>query len=275
VPLTEACEISTFAVPVLVKVTVCDCCCPTVTLPKLSLVGLSVSCPEEPDPELPFNGTSTRLSDALLLSASVALKVPEAVGANFTLRFALCPAASVMGKADVREKALVEMVPAETMTEAEPELVALMVKVLLLPLATLPKLSDGDPMESVPAGGGVVDEPALTPAHPVHSAMHERRRKTTMTDSRRLVSIRLGARSDISWIIDHVSIAINFVTHGAMSFGSMAVVAEGELSQSVSWQMAGAHRYPRYTAKAVGRPMQLAGDEGENLALSNITLGLA
>ena len=85
----EACEMSTFAAPVLVSVTVCDCWCPTVTLPKFSLVGLSESWPRAVVPAVPFSGISMRLLEALLVRASMALKVPLLGGVNFTLKLVL------------------------------------------------------------------------------------------------------------------------------------------------------------------------------------------
>jgi hypothetical protein len=44
-PLKEACEMFTLDPPVLDSVTICDCFAPTVTVPKPSLAGVSVSCP--------------------------------------------------------------------------------------------------------------------------------------------------------------------------------------------------------------------------------------
>ena len=102
----------------------------------------------------------------------------------------------VTGRVDMSKKALVEIVAAETVIEAEPELVALMVRVLLLPFATLPKPSDAAPMESVPVGGDV-DEPALTPEQPVQSAIQASRHAAAANFSSRLHEIHLGAMADI------------------------------------------------------------------------------
>jgi len=106
--------------------------------------------------------TCMRLSDALLVMESVALKIPVAVGANFTLMGVLCPAARVTGRVEVRENTLVEMVIAVMLTEADPELVALTVRVLLEPVVTLPNATDAFCKERVPTEveGG---PPALTP----------------------------------------------------------------------------------------------------------------
>ena len=75
--------------PVLVTV------CPTITLPKSMLTGFTESCPAElaepvkpiPSEELDASEVNVRFPEA----------VPLTVGANFTLKVRLCPAASVAG----------------------------------------------------------------------------------------------------------------------------------------------------------------------------------
>jgi hypothetical protein len=109
----------------------------------------------------------------------------------------------VTGRLDINVKALVEMLAAETVTDAVPELVALMVRVLLLPLVIVPKPSDDAPMESRPDAGGV--PVPVTPAQPVH-IMTEKSRATTANVSNGRDEIRLGAEDDIdSWEANHVS----------------------------------------------------------------------
>jgi len=186
------------------------------------------------EPPLPLNGILTRASDALLVRASVALYVPLPGGVNWTLNVVLCPAAMVTGRLDINVKALVEMLAAETVTDAVPELVALMVRVLLLPLVIVPKPSDDAPMESRPDAGGV--PVPVTPAQPVH-IMTEKSRATTANVSNGRDEIRLGAEDDIdSWEANHVSspshiqlIARPGMTHGSMSLGSMAILTTGPL----------------------------------------------
>ena len=136
----EACEMFTLDPPILVSVTVCDCLAPTVTLPKASLAGLSVICPRAVPVPVPESGRFVTVFDALLVTESVALKAPTASGVNWMLIVVLCPAATVIGRLGVtREKYLVEIAAALTVTDAGPEFVAVTVRVLLLPAATLPK----------------------------------------------------------------------------------------------------------------------------------------
>lgn len=142
VPLTEACETSTLAVPMLVSVTICDCVDPTVILPKDSLVGLSASCPGASAAvvPVPVNETFVTVLDALLVTDSVALKAPAVLGEKLMETVALCPAATVTGRLGaVSEKYLVEMAALLTVIELLPVFVATTVMVLLLPAGTLPK----------------------------------------------------------------------------------------------------------------------------------------
>ena len=55
-PVTVACEIVTAAVPVLVRVKVWGLLDPTATFPKLRLVALAASVPEEFEPDFDFPG---------------------------------------------------------------------------------------------------------------------------------------------------------------------------------------------------------------------------
>ena len=54
VPVTVACEIVTAAVPLLVRVKVCGLVDPSATFPKLRVVALATSVPEEGEPEPDF-----------------------------------------------------------------------------------------------------------------------------------------------------------------------------------------------------------------------------
>ena len=132
----------TLELPVLVTVTDCDCLAPTFTLPKSSLAGLSVSVPGAVVVPVPDSVISGTVFDASLVMESVALKVPTALGVNLMLIVVLWPAVTVTGRlGETREKYLVEIVALLTVTDAGPEFVAVAVKVLLLPAATLPKSS--------------------------------------------------------------------------------------------------------------------------------------
>ncbi len=78
-------------------VTVSDnvCLLPTVTLPKLRLVGLA---PSEPgDTPVPDNGMVRVGFDALDETVTLPLALPAEDGANETLKVALCPAVTATG----------------------------------------------------------------------------------------------------------------------------------------------------------------------------------
>jgi hypothetical protein len=126
--------------PVLVSVTVCDRLAPMLTLPKSSLAGLRVSCPRAVPVPVPESVRFVTVFDALLVMESAALKAPTALGVNWMLIVVLCPAATVIGRLGAtREKYLVEIAALLTVTDAGPEFVAVTVRFLLLPAATLPK----------------------------------------------------------------------------------------------------------------------------------------
>src|ERR1700758_2545836 len=146
VPLTEAFDTLTLVPPVLVSVVVTDRLAPTITLPKLSLPGLSASCPGgggvDVEVPVPVSVRFVTASDAVLVIESVALKVPAAFGVKSTLIGVLCPAARVTGRVGaVREKYLVEIATLLIVTEAVPEFVAVVLIVLLPPALTLPKFN--------------------------------------------------------------------------------------------------------------------------------------
>lgn len=82
-PLTETCEMFTVEPVLLVSVTVWLLLVPSVTLPKLSLVGLTVSWPLVTP--LPVSESAAELSEALLVMETVALKAPAALGVNTRL----------------------------------------------------------------------------------------------------------------------------------------------------------------------------------------------
>ena len=128
--------IETLDVSLLVMVTTCDLVAPTLTLPNASLEGLRASNPE-PDP------ASARVwvpSEASLATESVALNFAAALGVNEMLRVVLAPAVSDTGGAgEVMAKYLVETEALLTLTVVLPELVAVTVRVLLVPGVTSPK----------------------------------------------------------------------------------------------------------------------------------------
>ena len=164
--------------PVFVRVTLCDCLLPTVTLPKASLPGSTANCPSlmpVPDKEM-----SVIALDASLPIAAVALKLPAALGVNARVSDALCPAAMVTGRLGaVNEKYFVDTEALLTLTDALPLLLTESVSTLLLPAATLPKFKACAPNDKLPVVVGlgvgvglvVLDDLELNPWHPTNSRL--------------------------------------------------------------------------------------------------------
>jgi hypothetical protein len=94
--LTVTCEIVTFAVPLLVSVTLLELVIPALTLPKLKLVGFAdtVTVPATP---VPLRATVEGDPAALLEIVTLPGKLPAVVGAKVALKVALAPAAMVLG----------------------------------------------------------------------------------------------------------------------------------------------------------------------------------
>ena len=180
--------------PTFVSVTVCDDLVPTVTLPKSSPVGLSVSWPAEIPVVVPAREMFMTEFDASLLIESVALKAPAAFGVNTMLMVALCPAAMETGRLGLtRAKYWVEIAALLTVTESGPELVALIVRVLLLPAATLPKskVEVTRDRERVLACFWPEPPPALTPWQPIRTLRLVRRRSAPAALPRKFSKIAL------------------------------------------------------------------------------------
>ena len=92
---------------------------PTATLPKLTDEGVAASVD---DVAVAFIPTTTLVSVALLAIAKLAVSVPAATGLYVTVKFAVCPAASVAGA----------VIP-ETLTPV-PEIVSLEIVAVSLPV---------------------------------------------------------------------------------------------------------------------------------------------
>jgi hypothetical protein len=145
---------------------------PSITSPRAKVVGVTASCPGAAVP-VPDTDSVVWASDALLARVTVALKLPVALGVNSTPRLTLWPTAMVAGRlGDIREKYLVETVALLIVRLAFPELVAVTVRVALLPAATLPKVRLPFARESVPLCELPVlaEFAALTPWQPLSKA---------------------------------------------------------------------------------------------------------
>ena len=155
-PVALACEMVVLVPPEFVTVTVWLCGLPTVTFPKATVAGETVSCPaevpspntgkealadieEEPDePE-----AELRVSEALPLTATLPLADPEDLGAKVTVKLVLCPAAKVTGKVrPLIVKAALLTEAFETVTSLPPEFLSVAVFASLWPTATVPKERD-------------------------------------------------------------------------------------------------------------------------------------
>lgn len=95
VPLIPSWEIVTLEPPVLVTVPERDCLLPTVTMPKLRLVGFDASAPAATP--APDNGTVRVGVGAFEVIVMLPVAFAADCGANVTVKPALCPAASVTG----------------------------------------------------------------------------------------------------------------------------------------------------------------------------------
>ena len=81
--------------PVLVSVSESDCLFPTITLPKLRLVGFDPNAPgETPVPDKGMVRVGFAEFD---VTRTLPLALPADCGVNATVNVALCPAASVIG----------------------------------------------------------------------------------------------------------------------------------------------------------------------------------
>ena len=94
--LTFTCEIVTFPVPPLVRVTLFELVAPALMLPKARLVGFAerTTVPARP---VPLRATVEGEPGALLEIVTVPGRLPVVVGAKTALKVALAPAAIVLG----------------------------------------------------------------------------------------------------------------------------------------------------------------------------------
>ena len=149
VPVIATCEIVTDDPPVLVIFSVRDGSLPTVTLPKLRLVGFAPSVPcETPVPDRAIVKVELEASETMV-TEPVAL--PAACGAKLTVNVVLCEGLSVSGVVrPVNPKPAPLTEACETETGDPPMLVSVTVCVCWLPTVTLPKVSLAGLRESCP-----------------------------------------------------------------------------------------------------------------------------
>jgi hypothetical protein len=139
VPVTFTAEIVTLAEPLFFSVIVCVLLLPTFTLPKFSLAGEAPSCACVP---VPLSAIVSGAPGPLFAIEIEPVAAPAVVGANCAVNDVLCPAVSVCGvERPVMLKPAPVVVAEETVTFAVPELVKVIVCVVLLPVATEPKLT--------------------------------------------------------------------------------------------------------------------------------------
>src|SRR5215475_4930468 len=89
-----SCEIVKEAVPEFVIVKLCDFDCPSITLPKLKLAGLTDSPACAP---VPLSAIVAGEPAALLVTVTLPLAEPEVVGVNTTLNVSVCEGFKVAG----------------------------------------------------------------------------------------------------------------------------------------------------------------------------------
>src|SRR5690242_2465463 len=96
--LTVICEMVTFPVPLLVRVTLLELVTPALTLPNARLVGFAVRITVPATP-VPLSATVEGDVGALLVIVMVPGKLPAVVGAKVALKVTLAPAAIELGVA--------------------------------------------------------------------------------------------------------------------------------------------------------------------------------
>lgn len=145
-PVNVTCEIVAAAVPAFESVIVCELLCPVVTFPNAALLGLAESWEDVP---VPLSAIVIGEFGALLTIEMLPVALPDPVGAYTALNVAVCPAVNVTGAA------IPEMLnPApdalicEIVSDAVPPFRSVIGCELLLPAATLPKLSEAGEADS-------------------------------------------------------------------------------------------------------------------------------
>lgn len=127
--------------PLAVRVPVLLPLFPTITLPKPRVVGFTVSCPTAMAAPVPESGIVTGVLSPLYAIEILPLAVPDVDGEKETLRFALCPAVSVMGAVIPLMVNSAPVIWINEIVSVDPPLfVTVSVVDCFLPTVTLPKL---------------------------------------------------------------------------------------------------------------------------------------
>jgi hypothetical protein len=137
-PLIVAEEIVTLTPPVLVTVSDRDCLFPTVTLPKLRLVGFAPKAPGVTP--VPDKGIVRVGLDAFEVSVTLPVTLPADAGLKVTVKVVLCPAVRVTGVVmPLRANPEPPIVAEEIVTLEPPVLVTVSESDCLFPNVTVPK----------------------------------------------------------------------------------------------------------------------------------------
>jgi hypothetical protein len=137
-PVIVAEEIVTLAPPVLVTISDRDCLLPTVTLPKLRLVGFAPSAPGATP--VPDKGIIRVGLDAFEVIVTLPETLPADAGVKVTVNVVLCPAVSVTGVViPLRANPAPLIVAEEIVTLEPPVLIIVPESDCLFPIVMLPK----------------------------------------------------------------------------------------------------------------------------------------
>ena len=139
-PETTTLEIVMLAFPVFFRVTLRELLLPTLTLPKLKLVGFAVITYVAATP-VPLSATAKGDPGALLVIDMLPLTLPAAVGAKAALNATLAPAATVCAESPVWLKPTPVTLTWEIVRLAVPVFFKVIACELLVPTTTLPKLT--------------------------------------------------------------------------------------------------------------------------------------
>jgi hypothetical protein len=177
-PVIVTLEIVTSEFPAFVSAALKVLLFPTITLPKLKLVGLTFSS-RVSVVAVPLIAIVSGEFGALLVSTTEPVAFPLAAGVNTTLKVALCPGAIVSGTAKPAElNPAPETVACEIVALAVPLFESVIVCEVVAPVTAFGKLTLIGVAESAGAAGGaegpldpglfdvLLEEAPTTPAHP-------------------------------------------------------------------------------------------------------------